>query len=64
MSPASVSPNHDVVRNFIRSHQTIRCTPGMAAEVTDRLWTMADVVELIESRECDVSVPTSAVTAN
>ncbi len=50
--------------NFIRIHQTIRCTPAMAAGVTDRLWSMADVVELIESRECEVSVPTSAVTAN
>jgi hypothetical protein len=49
--------------NFIRIHQTIRCTPAMAAGVVDHLWTMADVVELIESRECEASVPTQAVTA-
>src|SRR5438874_899127 len=50
--------------NFIRIHQTIRCTPAMAANVTDRLWSMADVVDLIESRECEVCVPTWGVTAN
>ena len=38
--------------NFVRIHQTLRCTPDMAAEVTDRLWSMADIVELIEAREC------------
>ena len=24
--------------NFVRIHQTLRCTPAMAAKVTDRLW--------------------------
>lgn len=28
--------------NFIRIHQTIRCTPAMAAGVTDQLWSMSD----------------------
>ena len=37
--------------NFIRIHQTIRCTPAMAAGVTDQLWSMSDLVALIESRE-------------
>ncbi len=37
--------------NFIRIHQTIRCTPAMAAGVTDQLWSMADLVALIEARE-------------
>jgi IS1 family transposase len=41
--------------NFIRIHQTMRCTPAMAAGVTDQLWTMADVVALIESRECEAA---------
>jgi hypothetical protein len=37
--------------NFIRIHQTIRCTPAMAAGVTDQLWEMSDLVALIEARE-------------
>ena len=41
--------------NFIRLHQTIRCTPAMAAGVTDWLWSMSDLVELIESRECEAA---------
>jgi IS1 family transposase len=41
--------------NFIRIHQTTRCTPAMAAGVTDRLWSMRDLVELIESRECEAA---------
>lgn len=42
--------------NFIRVHQTTGKTPAMAAKVTDRIWTMRDVVELIESRECEAAV--------
>jgi hypothetical protein len=41
--------------NFIRIHQTIRCTPAMAAGITDRLYSMADLVALIESRECEAA---------
>lgn len=37
--------------NFIRIHQTIRCTPAMEAGVTDWLWEMSDLVALIESSE-------------
>lgn len=37
--------------------------PGDGCRVTDHLWTMANVVELIEPRECEGSVPTWAVTA-
>ena len=39
--------------NFIRIHQTIRCTPAMAAGITDQLWSMSDLVALIETRECE-----------
>jgi hypothetical protein len=42
--------------NFVRIHQTIRCTPAMAAGVTDRLWSMMDIVGLIESRECEAAL--------
>ena len=41
--------------NFTRVHQTIRTTPAKAAGVTDRVWTMLDVVGLIESTECEAA---------
>jgi IS1 family transposase len=47
--------------NFIRIHQTIRCTPAMEAGITDQLWEMSDLVALIESRECEAA---QDVTAN
>jgi IS1 family transposase len=47
--------------NFIRVHQTVKTTPAVAAGVTDREWSMMDVVELIESAECEAA---RAVTSN
>jgi len=37
--------------NFIKIHATLRCTPAMAAGVTDRLWSVEDLVALWESEE-------------
>ena len=37
--------------NFVRVHKTLRMTPAMAAGIETRLWSMEDVVALIESRE-------------
>lgn len=37
--------------NFCRIHKTLRVTPAMAAGVTDRLWTVEDIVALVEKRE-------------
>jgi hypothetical protein len=37
--------------NFVRIHQTLKVTPAMAAGVTDRLWEMSDVVDLLEAFE-------------
>lgn len=34
--------------NFVRIHQTLRVTPAMAAEVTDKLWSIADLVSMVE----------------
>jgi hypothetical protein len=31
--------------NFVRIHQTLRVTPAMAAGVTDRLWSMRELLE-------------------
>jgi len=40
-----------VFYNFVRIHTTLRITPAMAAEISDRLWSMEDVVALIDRRE-------------
>ena len=34
--------------NFVRVHQTIRCTPAMEAEVVSQLWTMDDLIGIAE----------------
>jgi len=33
--------------NFARTHQTIRCSPAMAAGVTPHLWSIAEIVNLL-----------------
>jgi IS1 family transposase len=35
--------------NFVRIHKTLRVTPAMAAGVTDRLWSVQDIVEMAET---------------
>jgi IS1 family transposase len=40
---------HFMYYNFVRIHQSLRCTPAMAAGVTTRLWEIADIVALLES---------------
>lgn len=37
--------------NFIQIHRTLRTSPAMAAGVTDRLWSVTDLVALWESKE-------------
>jgi len=41
--------------NFCRIHKTLRVTPAMEAGVTDRLWSLDDIVERIDA---DAPVPT------
>ena len=42
---------HMMYYNFVRIHKTLRVTPAMAADVTDRLWEIADIANLVEDAE-------------
>ncbi len=37
--------------NYVRIHQTLRCTPAMAADVTKTLWELSDMVKVLEDWE-------------
>src|SRR5438045_5612665 len=41
--------------NFVRIHKTLRFTPAMAAGIEKRLWSMEDVVALIDARSAKVT---------
>ena len=41
---------HYMHYNFARIHKTLRTTPAQAAGVTDRLWEIADIVTLLDSK--------------
>ena len=36
--------------NFVKMHKTLRCTPAMAAGLSPTLWTLDDIVKLIDAR--------------
>jgi len=42
---------HTMHYNFVRIHQTLRCTPAMAAGVSKTLWELADMVRVLEEWE-------------
>jgi hypothetical protein len=42
---------HYMHYNFCRIHKTLRITPAMAAGVTDHVWSVADIVSMIEAAE-------------
>ena len=42
---------HFMYYNFCRIHSTLKITPAMAAGVTEHLWEIRDIVELIEAAE-------------
>ena len=39
-----------VFYNFVRMHKTLRMSPAMAANVSDRLWSMEDIATLIDAQ--------------
>ena len=39
---------HYMHYNFVRIHQTLRVTPAMASGVTDRLWSIEDMIQLLD----------------
>lgn len=42
---------HYMHYNFCRIHKTLRITLAMAAGVTDHVWSVADIVAIIEAGE-------------
>lgn len=42
---------HFMYYNFVRIHQSLKVTPAMAAGVTDRLWEIGDMVQVLEDWE-------------
>lgn len=42
---------HFVHYNFCRIHSTIRCTPAMEAGLTDHVWSLGELIALLEARE-------------
>jgi IS1 family transposase len=47
-----------VFYNFVRIHKTLKCTPAMAAGVTTKLWSMDDIIALIDARAEPAKRPT------
>jgi IS1 family transposase len=42
---------HYMHYNFVRIHKTLNITPAMAAGVTNKLWSISDIVNLVEETE-------------
>ena len=49
---AAVALNY-LAYNFIQIHRTLRCTPAMAAGVTDHRWSVGDLVSLWKSYQAE-----------
>ena len=39
--------------NFCQIHKTLRMTPAMAAGISDHLWELEDIVNLLNENETD-----------
>ena len=40
---------HFMYYNFARKHQTLKTSPAVAAGVTDHVWTLEEIVSLLDS---------------
>ena len=40
---------YTVFLNFVRIHKTLKCTPAMAAGLSQTLWNMGDLVAMIDT---------------
>lgn len=47
--------------NFVRVHQTLRVTPAMAADLTDRVWSMEELLDAAEAAHKAPSPPPPGV---
>ncbi len=36
--------------NYVRIHKSLRVSPAMAAGITDKLWSLEDIVDLIDKK--------------
>ncbi len=54
---------YTVCYNFVRQHKTLRCSPAMAAGLSTTLWSMEDVVKLIDVRAAKPNRPATYKTA-
>ena len=48
---------HYMYYNFVRIHRSLRCTPAMAANVTSRLWSIEDIINLLPTPEAKTRGP-------
>ena len=39
---------HYMYYNFARIHKSLRCSPAMAAEISNTLWSIEDIVKLLD----------------
>jgi hypothetical protein len=39
---------HFMYYNFVRIHQSLSCTPAMAAGVSKKMWSIEDIVALLD----------------
>jgi len=46
---------HAVYYNFARIHKTLRITPAMAAGLSDRVWSLEELVGLLQTRMTEVA---------
>ena len=46
---AAVALHQNGYYNFVKTNAAVRCTPAMAAGVTDTFWTVRHLVEMIEA---------------